>query len=148
MLTLRPWRLSDASFIVELRNRPELMKWFRQEKPLTHREQLSFMLSPKGVLYQGRIILLNKRRIGVGAIKIGGELCLVLPKEYNLFRSDIIRKLIKKDSCGYPVWGDVFIGNPIANDLRDLGFTPQWVRFEYESSNHKLKNKTATCTSL
>lgn len=127
-LKLRSWQLSDAAFIVKLRNSQELRRWFRQNHNLTIAEQKRFM-KVQGWDYRGKIILLNGKRIGVGAIKSIGELSLVLPNKYKLLRREIIKLLIGNETR---VWGEVFSGNPISWDLEMLGFKPVHTLYEYK----------------
>jgi hypothetical protein len=135
-ITLRPWQLKDARFIISLRNRPELMKWFRQSEPITLPNQLKFMKSLDGQNYNGKIIYLNGKKIGVGAVKTTGELALVLPTKYRLQRRDIIRALV----ADHPVvWGDVFEGYDISWDLTMCGFKPISTLYKYERSDNKSK---------
>ena len=130
-IKLRPWKVSDAALIVNLRNRQELRQWFRQNKPLTIAEQKRFMRE-QGQTYNGKIILLNNKPVGVGAIKNTGELSLVLPNKYKLQRRDIIKLLVGDRE---KVWGEVFEGNPISWDLEMLGFQPIHTLYVYKRSN-------------
>lgn len=113
-LSLRPWKLSDAEFIVNLRNKPEVMQWFRQDYPLTLDGQTRFMESEKGFNYRGQIIVLNGKPIGIFG-NPNGELCLVLEDKYHYLVPEILKN--KK-----ALWSDGFIDNPLLYILFSIGF--------------------------
>lgn len=60
LVNIRPWRTGDAEFVISVRNHPDLMKWFKQDEPLTLMQQEHFM---RGVApeknYLGYIIELS-----------------------------------------------------------------------------------------
>lgn len=82
----------------------------------------------EGDNYRGQIIYLNYKPIGVGAVKKTGELSLVLPNKYRLYRRNIITLLIGNSPR---VWGEVFEGNPISWDLEMCGFKAKHTLYEY-----------------
>ena len=111
-LKLRPWLVKDASFVCKMRNNPKLMKWFRQDQPILLKDQQEFIKNH--VDYQGQIIELNDKRIGVFAIKTTGELAVVLNEEDYKYLPQLL-----KDKRA---WGEGFVGNPILKYLLNAGF--------------------------
>ena len=69
MITMRPWTIEDAWFVVKLRNNPELKQWFRQERDITLDEQILFMThSPN---YRGYMLIEDNKAVGVFALNGG-----------------------------------------------------------------------------
>ncbi len=61
-LRIRPWELKDAAQLVYIRNHPDLMKWFRQDRDLTLSEQIEFMQWDMN--YHGYVLEYGKKLIG------------------------------------------------------------------------------------
>jgi hypothetical protein len=95
-----------------MRNNPELMKWFRQTRPLDLEDQKIFIKHDKH--YNGEIIELNGKPIGVLAIKHSGELAVVLEEVNYIYLPELLN--------GKKAWGEMFIGNPILKYLLNAGF--------------------------
>jgi hypothetical protein len=129
MLAIRPWCLKDAGFVVKMRNKPELQKWFRQERDLTLDEQILFMThSPN---YKGYILLEDNRPVGVFALN-KDELCIVAPLDYHMFGIRALEKVERPER----MWGEVFFGNPaLSIYLNDCGFKTKEFRV-----NRYMKN--------
>lgn len=123
MITIRPWTLDDAEFVVSVRNRPELMRWFRQSRELTVGEQLAFMLSHPD--YHGYIILENGARVGVVA-NHKEELCIAAPFQYH---TEAI-KLLEIAEEPKRLYGDVLYGNPMLDTYLAAGFKIKSIRIE------------------
>lgn len=124
-VTLRPWRVEDASFIARTRNRPELRQWFRQDRDLTAQEQRNYMLmNPQ---YHGHIILDRDNPVGVCGIHFHGtigELCIAAPFQYH----EVAIPLLEQNE-GYPqLEQDVFVKNPtLGLYLYKLGYKARGV---------------------
>jgi hypothetical protein len=117
-LALKSWTLDDAEFVCEVRNRPELRRWFRQEENLHVEAQKAFILHQR--FYMGKIVYSGRKRVGVAALRFIGperELCIAAPLEYH----KAIVKLLLKDTK-FKVVGEVFVGNPALKTYLDLGF--------------------------
>jgi len=124
MLSLRPWRLSDAKFIISIRNKSELKKWFRQDHNLTLKEQINFMVTNYGV-YRGYIILADTKSVGVIA-NHKNELCIAAPFKYHAEAIRLLEYIEKPQR----LFGDVLFGNPMLNTYLKAGFKIKSVRIE------------------
>ena len=112
-VTLRPWTLQDIDFTLRVRNNPDLMKWFRQNKPITYKEQKKFIeqdLSNWGA-YNGEIIEADEVPVGMCGVKDTGEFTLaVLPEhQHKGIATQAMKLLISKS---FVPWSEVFVGNP------------------------------------
>lgn len=110
---LRPWTLEDAEFCLQVRNHPNLMQYFRQDKPLTLQEQLTFIsfdTAPQGS-YNGRIIEYYGKPVGLCGIKNTSEFTLGILPEYQ--HKGIATKAMQEMIRGWAgIWSEVFVGNP------------------------------------
>jgi RimJ/RimL family protein N-acetyltransferase len=69
MIKLRPWNEGDAQFIRNLRNDVRLMRWFRQDAPLTLEDQCKFIRTKlKDRTYIGYIIVDRHKAVGFVAL--------------------------------------------------------------------------------
>ena len=128
MLKLRAWNESDSVFVCYLRNNPENYRWYRQDKPISLKEQKQFIR--KNIDYHGYIVEENNKPIGIAALKYvedgfgicdsysPAELCLVQEK----FNPKILDRLFELEKPSY-VFAPVFAKNPILKDLLNYGFT-------------------------
>lgn len=115
-VSLRPWSIKDAEFVVQLRNKPELMRWFRQDRALTVAEQIHFMKTRPH--YEAYIVEYEGKPIGVIAQEYY-ELSIVAPFEYHV---DAIR-LLEQVNKPRMLYGEVFVQNPMLGTyLTDCGF--------------------------
>lgn len=135
MLSIRPWKLSDAAFVCYTRNNPELMQWFRQDKPITLEQQKKFMASHP--LYEGYIIEANKKAVGVIALHYhevsSPELCIAAPLKYHASAIKTLIKQVKPLS----LYGEVFALNPALPVYLNLGFKVGGVRERAYWKNHE-----------
>lgn len=119
LLNIRKWTLKDAPFTLKVRNHPKLMKWFRQDKPLTLEQQYIFIKND--LLYNkyfGCIIELWNKPIGVTNLKQTMEFGLALLPEYqNKGLEEDILNMLPKGS-----WSEVFLGNPMIRIYLNNGF--------------------------
>ena len=115
---LRPWKLSDATFIVKLRNNPELKQYFRQEKDLTLEGQRAFMRKASSINYRGYILMGNEKPLGVFALH-GSELCIVAPLNYHSVGLNILKAMHPLTM----IFGHVFSYNPALKVYLNNGFT-------------------------
>lgn len=125
-VTLRPWRIEDASFVARTRNRPELRQWFRQEHDINAQEQRNYMLlNPQ---YHGHIILNRNEPVGVCGVHFHGklgELCIAAPIEYH----EQAIPLLEQNEGYPPLEQDVFAKNPtLGLYIHKLGFKVQGVK--------------------
>lgn len=119
MIAIRPWKFSDASFVISVRNRPELRKWFRQDHDLSLKEQQKFMkVTPE---YHGYIIIDNRKRVGVVALH-GEELCVAAPLIYHTSAVRYLEKFEKPKR----MYGEVFAQNPALMSYLWCGFKVLW----------------------
>lgn len=128
-VTLRPWKVDDAEFSLTVRNHPDLMKWFRQDEPLTLIEQKIFIFSDlENGDYNGHIIMADKKPVGLCALKKDMEFCIgVLPEYQQQGIATQAMELLLKDKKG--VWSEVFIGNPALEwYIKQFGFRIKCVK--------------------
>lgn len=122
-LSLRPWTLEDVAFSLKVRNCPELMKYFRQDKPLTLLEQAEFIekdLSTAGT-YNGMVVEADGVPVGLCGIKDSGEFTIGILPEYQHqgIASWVMKHLIQMNE---DLWSEVFVGNPALEWFIHLGF--------------------------
>lgn len=120
-LKLRLWKESDAAFVCYMRNTPSLMRWYRQEEPISLEKQKDFI--KKDTHYNGRIIELKGKPIGVFAAQNHGEISIVLEEKYFKYIPQLFNN--KVTGC---YWGEVFVGNPILKYLLEAGFKTHCVK--------------------
>ena len=127
---LRPWRVSDASFVIKLRNNPEYKQYFRQEKDITLKEQINFIKKAKDINYNAYILIGDDKRLGVFALH-GSELCVVSPFEYIEIGVNILKTM-------YPstlIFGEVFTYNHALKHYLNCGFEVMGVKEKYCKKN-------------
>lgn len=128
-VTLRPWTQADAEFVVKVRNIPELMRWFRQDEPLTVEGQRAFMNSFNGQIYNGQIIEADGQPVGICSINIASREfgIAVLPEwQKKGIATEAMLKLL--DSAPY-AHSEVFVDNPALSwYLHKLGFKATGVK--------------------
>lgn len=129
MITIRDWNLLDAEFMLQCRNNPNLMRWYRQDKKLTLKEQKNFMQTHYD--YKGYIV---ERGIGkpVGFVALSNiendraEFSIgILPKHQGHgFAKEAMKALeAKAKSLGVKVLcSEVFIDNPAIAFYLKLGY--------------------------
>lgn len=117
-LRLRPWTQGDAEFVCYIRNQPELMRWFRQNEPITYAYQYDFITRDiVEQFYQGQIVFSEDyRNLGVAAIRPTGEMCIAAPLEYH---EAITKKLLENREYAF---GEVFATNPALKIYLNCGF--------------------------
>jgi RimJ/RimL family protein N-acetyltransferase len=111
-LSVRPWTLDDVRFSLKVRNNPELMKWFRQDSPISPLEQLEFIRKDlQNREYGGHVVEADGVPAGLCGVKYTGEFTIGILPEYQHkgVASFAMRFLIKK--CP-KIWSEVFVGNP------------------------------------
>lgn len=123
MISIRPWTLADAAFVISVRNRPDLMEWFRQSKPILLSEQKIYMLSHPD--YHGYIILEDGEPVGVIA-NHKEELCIAAPFKYHA----LALPLLENEEKPKRLYGDVLYGNPMLQTYLDSGFKIKSIRIE------------------
>lgn len=123
-IKLRPWTLGDVEFSLSVRNHPDLMKYFRQDEPISIEDQKAFIredLSPYGY-YNGLIIEADGVPVGLCGVKNTNEFTLGLLPEYQHkgIATRAMNILIHQFS---PIWSEVFVGNPALEwFISKLGF--------------------------
>ena len=132
-ITSRVWRLTDAEFIVSVRNTPELQQWFKQDSNLTISEQREFMaLIAPDISYYGFIVEVNDKPIGFTSLILhdnkSAEMGIgILPKYQGKgFTLEAVRQIVSiafnEFQCKR-VFGDVFVTNPaLSFYLHKCGF--------------------------
>lgn len=140
-VTIRPWQIDDAEFVIKVRNNPELQRWFRQDFELTLEAQKQFMLD-FGFKYRGYIV--EADGVPCGLVALAANFCWVGSTAYMSPKSaefgvailpeyqrkgvatQAMNQLCKvaKDHFGAEViWSEVFVDNPALSwYLRKLGF--------------------------
>lgn len=122
-LKLRPWKESDAAFVCYVRNNPELMQWFRQNKPITLQQQKLYMRS--NLLYCGYILEDGGVPVGVFAlhkhVHTLPELCIAAPLKYH---NKGLSLLLKEEPFSSDIHAEVMIDNPALLTYLNMGFTP------------------------
>lgn len=121
-ITLRSWQISDAEFVCQCRNNPNLQRWFRQDKDLTLDEQINFMEDKAPYLsYYGFIIEAFKNPVGFCALRLDGngeaEFSIgILPKfqgkGYAKQAMDKLCSLAFNEFRIKRIYSDVFVNNP------------------------------------
>lgn len=117
-VTLRDWTLDDVEFSLRVRNHPELMKYFRQNKPLTLDEQSQFIRQDTGYhgTYNGKIVECDGQKVGLCSIKSTGEFTIALLPQYQ--KQGIAKETMRQLTSSWahaidgPIWSEVFVGNP------------------------------------
>lgn len=123
-LSLRPWTLEDVMFSLRVRNDPRLMKYFRQDDPISLEDQKEFIkkdISPYGQ-YNGMVIEADGEPVGLCGVKATGEFTIGLMPEYQGqgISTWAMQQLITQYS---PIWSEVFVGNPALEwFIAKLGF--------------------------
>jgi RimJ/RimL family protein N-acetyltransferase len=100
-------------FALKVRNHPLLMKWFRQDEPITVEQQRNFIqndLGPYGE-YNGLVIEADGEPVGLCGVKSTGEFTIGILPEYQKrgISTWVMAQLVEKEEC---VWSEVFVGNP------------------------------------
>lgn len=100
-------------FSLKVRNHPLLMKWFRQDEPISVEEQTDFIkqdVSAYGA-YNGMVIEADGEPVGLCGVKNTGEFTIgVLPEhQHRGISSWVMAQLVNRESG---IWSDVFVGNP------------------------------------
>lgn len=112
---IRPWttRSDDIHFTLRVRNHPDLMKWFRQDKALTGSEQVNFMCRDieENSGYNGRIIEVDGVPVGMCGVKDTGEFTIAILPEYQKkgISTKVMQLMVENNKN---VWSEVFVGNP------------------------------------
>jgi RimJ/RimL family protein N-acetyltransferase len=113
---LRPWTLEDAEFCIYVRNKPELMRYFRQDKPLYIEDQLEFIKEDTGPYgtYNGRIVEYRGKPVGLCGVKDTGEFTLgILPQyQHKGIATKVMQQMIQEHKGSGGIWSEVFVGNP------------------------------------
>ena len=127
-VSLRPWTLEDIEFTLRVRNHPDLMKCFRQDKPLNYQQQYDFIKLDTGKFksgYNGRVIQYQGQPVGLCGIKDTGEFTLGLLPEYQGkgIATEAMLQLINSYKGAEKIWSEVFVGNPALEwFIAKLGF--------------------------
>jgi RimJ/RimL family protein N-acetyltransferase len=109
---IRPWTIRDVDFSLTVRNNPELMKWFRQSKPIHYEDQTRFIaydISDNGD-YNGRIIESDGIPVGMCGVKDSGEFTIAVLPEFH--HKGIARAAMLGMISQGRIWSEVFVGNP------------------------------------
>lgn len=108
-VSIRPWQVSDAPFVLSVRNHPDLMRWFRQDEPITLDNQIKFI--ENDLTYNGQIIEADGIPVGVCNVKTSKEFGIaVLPQFQGLGYAKAAMKMLS-DANPY-TWSEVFVKNP------------------------------------
>lgn len=112
-VSLRHWTEKDVMFSLSVRNHPLLMKWFRQDAPITVEEQTKFIkqdISAYGQ-YNGMIIEADGEPAGLCGVKNTGEFTIAILPEHQRrgISTWVMHQLVDRD---YSIWSEVFVGNP------------------------------------
>lgn len=128
-IVLRPWTLEDVMFSLRVRNHPLLMKYFRQDDPISVEEQKKFISEDLFKHhYNGLIIEVKRQPVGLCSVKDTGEFTLGLLPEYQHkgIATEVMKMLIARE-C--EIWSEVFVGNPALEwFISKLGFKVSGVR--------------------
>lgn len=113
VLTLRPWTLDDTLFSLRVRNCPQLMKYFRQDEPISLAVQQDFIRKDRSFSgeYNGMVIEADGEMVGLCGVKSTGEFTLgILPEhQHKGIATWAMQQLIKTHKN---IWSEVFVGNP------------------------------------
>ncbi len=117
-MLLRQWCEQDAVFVCYLRNKPELMKWFRQDKKIGLESQKKFMKTHLD--YRGYVVEEFNKPVAVIALNYQTipELCWVGEARYFM---DAYKKLVAKEDPDL-VEAPLFAKNPLLKELLKSGF--------------------------
>lgn len=108
-IVLRPWDEDDLMFSLQVRNHPLLMKYFRQDEPISIEAQRLFIINDKD--YNGNVIEVDGKRVGLCGVKSTGEFTLgLLPEHQHKGIATRVMQLLIDDHPG--IWSEVFVGNP------------------------------------
>lgn len=126
-ISIKHWKLTDAEFISKVRNIPELMKWFKQDQPVSLEQQKDFMLSPEGTKYGGMVIRYKRKPVGVCNIKKSSEFGIALLPEYQGkgIGTFVVNHMKATNSN---IWSNVFVMNPALKFYLNNGFKAFKVR--------------------
>lgn len=108
--SIRPWTLSDIEFICRVRNTPELMRWFRQDMPITYKQQMHFM--ERRIDYNGNIVMYGDEQVGLCSVNLKTqEFSIAILPEYQ--KKGIASKVMELmyERFGN-MWSEVFVDNP------------------------------------
>lgn len=127
MIYIRPWNVKDASFICKLRNDPKYMQFYRQEKPISLKEEIEFIKKSASINYQAYILMEGKVRLGMFALH-GSELCVVSPSKHYELGINLLKAL----NPNTMIHADVFTYNhEMLKTLLGCGFKVYGVKERY-----------------
>jgi RimJ/RimL family protein N-acetyltransferase len=136
-VSIRPWTIKDAAFCCYVRNHPDLMRWFRQNKKIELEEQKDFITKDLANReYNGNVILANNKPVGLCGVKTSQEFTIAVLPEWQ--KKGIATKAMQLLIKQHPqIWSEVFVGNPALEwYVAKLGFRITGVRErEYYKSN-------------
>lgn len=134
-VTIRPWTLEDAEFLVKVRNTQDIQRWFRQDRDLTVDEQRQFMKTTK--TYHGFIVEAAGKPVGFTALvehSNGLEFSIgILPEHQkqgiaSVAMTQLLEHGFKKMGAKL-IFSDVFVKNPaLTFYIRKCGFRPVRVK--------------------
>lgn len=127
---LRPWKVSDAKFVLSLRNNPDYMKYYRQDKPISLKEEIEFIKKSKENNYNAYILMDGNKRLGIFGLH-GSELCIVAPLKYH----EIGLQILKAMNPNTMIFGDIFTYNPALKIYLNNGFEVYEVKEKYCKKN-------------
>lgn len=100
-------------FSLRVRNHPKLMRWFRQDEPISMEDQREFIcqdISAYGS-YNCEVVEADGEPVGLCNVKSTGEFGIaILPEHQGRgIAAWVMEQLKEKD---FSIWSEVFVGNP------------------------------------